>query len=272
MTRRLALDHLTVTDTTPSQLIAVASEVGCEAVCLFMQPMDVLPHMPHFELIGATAELRETRARCDALNVSVDLVYPFTLTGRTDVTAFLPALETAAHLKARAVNVLLYDRNPVRRLDVFGSFCELAAAHDLEVAVEFYPLSQIRTLAEAVDLVTQRLPGRVGINVDLLHLKRSGADASDVATVPANLIRYAQYCDGAATMEQSRWEWEASSQRLLPGAGAFEVAAFARALPPNTRASVELPQEDALLSGLPVIERARRAVDAVRCAIESTPA
>jgi sugar phosphate isomerase/epimerase len=116
------------------------------------------------------------------------------------------------------------------------------------------------------------LPGRVGINVDLLHLIRSGGDVSELAAAPANLIRYAQYCDGAATVEQSQWVWEASSQRMLPGAGVFDVAAFARALSPDTRASVELPQEDALLSGLPVIERARRAVDAVRCAIESVPA
>lgn len=268
MTSRLALDHLTVIDTTPSQLVGVAAEVGCEAVCLFMQPMDVLPRMPHFELIGATSERRETRARCDALGVAIDLVYPFTLAGRTDVSAFLPALQTAAYLGVRAVNVLLYDRNPSRRVDVFGTFCEMAAAHGLEVAVEFYPLSQVRSLEEALDLVTQGLPGKVGVNVDLLHLQRSGGDVSQLASVPADLIRYAQYCDGAATMEQAQWDWEASAQRMLPGAGAFDLAAFARALPPQVRASVELPQEDALLRGLPTFERARRAVTAVRRVID----
>jgi len=117
------------------------------------------------------------------------------------------------------------------------------------MAVEFYPLSQVRSLAEALDLVRQPLPGKVGINVDLLHLKRSGGDVSELAAVRADLIRYAQYCDGAATVEQSQWEWEASSQRVLPGAGVFDLAGFARALPPNVGVSVELPQEDALLSG-----------------------
>jgi len=268
MTNRLALDHLTVTDTIPSQLVEVAAEVGCEAVCLFMRPMDVLPRMPHFELIGATAERRETRMRCEDLGVGIDLVYPFTLAGGNDIGAFLPALETAAYLGARAVNVLIYDRNPTRRLDAFGSFCGLVAAHGLEVAVEFYPLSQIRSLGEALDLVGQRLPGKVGINVDLLHLKRSGGEVSQLAAAPADLIRYAQYCDGVAIVEQSQWAWEASSQRVLPGAGVFDLAAFARALPQDVRASVELPQEDALSSGLPVVERARRAVTAVRAAID----
>jgi sugar phosphate isomerase/epimerase len=172
-------------------------------------------------------------------------------------------------LGARAVNALLYDRDPIRRLDVFGSFCGLAAAHDLEVAVEFYPLSQVRSLAEALDLVRQPLPGKVGINVDLLHLKRSGGDVSELAAVPVDLIRYAQYCDGAATVERSQWEWEASSQRVLPGAGVFDLAEFARALPPDVGVSVELPQENALLSGLPVVARARQAVIAVRRAIDA---
>lgn len=269
MTSRLALDHLTVTDTTPSQLVSVAAEIGCEAVCVFMSPVDILPRMPHFELLGATAERRETRARCDALGVGIDLVYPFTLTGRTDANTFLPALETAAYLRAQAVNVLLYDRDPARRLDVFGAFCTLAASHALEVVVEYYPVSQIKSLAAAIALVDHQLPGRVGINVDLLHFNRSGGNLPELAAAPAGSIRYAQYCDGAATVEQSQWEWEASSQRLLPGAGTFDLAAFARALPQDVRASVELPQEDALLSGMPVVERARRAVTAVRRVIDT---
>ena len=179
MTSRLALDHLTVTDTTPSQLVSVAAEVGCEAVCLFLEPVGILPRMPHFELLGATAERRETRARCEALGVGIDLVYPFTLTGRTDANTFMPALETAAYLGAQAVNVLLYDRDPARRLDVFGAFCTLAAAHALEVVVEYYPVSQIKSLAAAIELVSHHLPGRVGVNVDLLHFNRSGGNVQN---------------------------------------------------------------------------------------------
>jgi sugar phosphate isomerase/epimerase len=269
MSSRLALDHLTVVDTTPSQLVSVAAEVGCEAVCLFMQPMDVLPRMPHFDLYGATAERRETRALCEGLGVGVDLVYPFTLTGRTEVTTFLPALETAAYLGARAVNVLLYDRDPARRCDVFSLFCALAAAHSLEVAVEFYPVSQVKSLQTALELVGRPLPGKVGVNVDLLHLFRSGGTVSEIARAPVHMIRYAQFCDGPAVVDQSQLAWEASSERLLPHAGTFDLAGFARALPPDVRTSVELPQEDALVRGVPVVERARRAVDAVRRAIDA---
>jgi sugar phosphate isomerase/epimerase len=263
--RGVALDHLTVADTTPSQLVEAAAAVGSPAVCLFMQPMEVLPRMPQFALYGDTAERRETRARMNDLGVGFDVAYPFTLAGRTEIGAFAPALETAAYLGAWAVNVLAYDRDPVRRVDKFGEFCALASGFGLNVVVEFYPLSQVRSLGEAIDLVrTVGAPGRVGVNVDLLHLVRSGGDVAALAAAPPEYVLYGQYCDGPATYDPERWDFEASHQRLLPGEGVFDLAGFAAALPQGCRASVELPQDVALAAGVPVLERARAAVQSVR--------
>jgi sugar phosphate isomerase/epimerase len=270
---RLALDHLTATDTTPSQLVAVAAESGCPAVCLFLQSMDVLPRMPRFDLIGDAAERRHTRARCQALGVAIDLVYPFTLSGRSDVRDFVPALETAAWLGARAVNTLIYDRDPARRLDTFAAFCRLAVEHGLDVVVEFYPQSQVHSLAEALALVANAGVGdHVGVNVDLLHLMRSRGVIADLASAPAELITYAQFCDGDAEVGARHAAFEASSQRRLPGEGVFDLGAFAAALPPGLCVSVELPQDDALARGVPPIERARSAVDGVRRALRAASA
>lgn len=55
-----ALDHFTVTDTTPSQLVEVAHAVGCRAVCIMMEPLAVLPRMPQFNIHGDTPERRAT--------------------------------------------------------------------------------------------------------------------------------------------------------------------------------------------------------------------
>lgn len=265
----LALDHLTVADTTPSQLVTVAAEAGYRAVCMFFEPMDVLPRMPHFALIGATPERRATRQRCLDLGVSIDLAYPFTLAGRTEVAAFQPAMETAAWLGARTLNVLIYDRDATRRADKFASFCELAAQYGLLIAVEFYRLSQVRSLGEALDLAGPiGRPGAVGVNVDLLHLIRSGGEPAQLGEVPPGSILYAQFCDGERTQPQDRWAWEASSQRLLPGEGAFPVGEFARTLPPGVPCSVEVPQESGIDAGIPVLLRASRALEATRRAIE----
>ncbi len=264
----LALDHLTVADTTPSELVDVAAATGCRAICLFMEPMAVLPRVPHFELYGDTAERRATKARMADTGVNLDVAYPFTLAGRTDVAACAHALDTAAYLGAFAVNVLAYDRDPARRVDRFGAFCELADSFGLKVVVEFYPLSQIRSLGEAIDLVqTVGAPGRVGVNADLLHLVRSGDTPATLAAAPAGTILYGQFCDGPAVQEALSWDVEASSQRLLAGEGAFDLAAFAAALPPGCLTSVELPQEPAIAAGVNRIDRARAALDGVRRAV-----
>ena len=262
---RLALDHLTVVDTTPSQLVSLAGDLGCAAVSLFMEPMEVLPLMPEFMLYGITAEARETKARMHGLGVELDLVYPFTLAGRTDIQSFRPALETAAWLGAGAVNALLYDRDRSRRFDTFTAFCALAEEYGLDTVVEFYPASQCFSLAAALDLVAHvGRPGQVGVNVDLLHLMRSGGTLAELVAAPPQFVLYGQYCDGDAECAPQFIDTEASSQRRLPGQGVFDLAGFTDALPPGLKASVELPQNDALLAGIPVEERARRAVDGLR--------
>ena len=263
-TARLALDHLTVVDTTPSQLVEAAAAADCRAVCAFLEPMSILPDMPLFDMTIGSAEFQKTRSLMADLGIGLDIAYPFTLTGRSDVSAFRPALERAAALDAWAVNVLDYDREPARRTEKFASFCELAAEFGLNVVVEFFPPSQVQTLEQALELVMQvNKPGRVGVNVDLLHLVRSGGSVAELSAAPAEFILYGQYCDAPAACEPDQRDFEASSQRMLPGEGALDLAGFAKALPPSCRTSVELPQHAALASGMPRIDRAHRAVSGV---------
>ncbi|SMH37689.1 sugar phosphate isomerase/epimerase family protein [Azospirillum agricola] len=270
---RLSLDHLTVVDTVPEELAVVAAQVGCAGICLFLQSMEVLPRMPRFDLITDRAARRRTHARCRDLGVAVDLVYPFTLNGRSAPDDFLAGLEAAAELGADSVNALLYDRDTNRRADVFAGFCEIADGLDLRVAVEFYPPSQIASLRAARDLVDRvGRPGRVGITLDLLHLMRSGGGVADVAAVPPVSILVAQLCDGPAVVSSEGLILEAATQRRLPGQGVFDVAGFVAALPGGVPVTVEIPREDALVAGLPPIERATAAVAMTRTALGWPPA
>lgn len=264
--KRLALDHITAIDTTPVQLAQTARAAGCDGMCLFMEPMDVLPLMPKFDIYGDLAARAEVRAAMDDLGVVLDLAYPFTLAGRTDVSAFATAMDCAAELGAGLLNALLYDRDPARRLDTFGRFCDMAQGFGLKVAVEFYPPSQIPSLAAALDLVGHvGRPGMVGINVDLLHLMRSGGSIAELAAAPAGYVLYGQVADGAAEAPDNA-EVEASSERQLCGEGAFDVAGFVRALPQGFPVSVEIPRNHAVGCETTAM-RARRAVDSARAAI-----
>jgi sugar phosphate isomerase/epimerase len=129
------------------------------------------------------------------------------------------------------------------------------------VAVEFYPVSQVRSLAEALDLIAQAAaPGAVGVNVDLLHLMRSGQGLAALATAPADRILFGQLCDGPADLDPRLWAREAAQQRALPGEGDFDLPGFVAAMPASTRLSVEVPQAQALTRGLSPARRAARAV------------
>lgn len=264
----LALDHLSVADTSPPQLIEVAAGGGAQAVCLFLESMAILPSMPEFSLVRDRGARRETLARMEALGVGVDLVYPFTLATRTDVEAFRPALEVAAELGARAANVLVYHRDAGPRAECFARFSALALEYGLQVAVEAYPLSRVRTLDDALALAAvAAAPGKVGLNVDLLHLVRSGADLAALRAAPPEAILYGQYSDAPASCDPADREHEATFQRFYPGEGGLDVEGFAMSLPPAVPTSVEVPREDLRLAGVSAAERARLALQSTRLAL-----
>lgn len=261
--RALVLDHLTVVDADPVDLVRLARGQGCSGVGLFLASMPVLPLMPVFDCLADTALQRLLRAALMDEGVALDLVYPFTLTGRSVAPDFVPALDCAAELGARRVNALVYDRDPARRADQFLAFCDLAHARGLGVVVEFYPPSRIADLPAALDLVLGvGRPGEVGVNVDLLHLMRSGGSPADLAQAAAGLVLFAQVADGPIVAPEDP-AVEASSRRLLPGEGAFDCAGFVRALPADCPLAIEAPR-DADVPNIPAATRAARAVAALR--------
>jgi sugar phosphate isomerase/epimerase len=259
----LALDHITVVDTTPAELAAVAAQTGCDGVCIFLHAMpDALPRLPEYNLIADAAARRATKAVCADLGVAIDLAYPFTLASRTDIAAFEPALAASAELGIPAVNALLYDREPARRSERFAAFCDLAKGFGLEVVVEFYPPSQIKSLADALALLNDAKRANAGLNLDVLHHIRSGGAPDDLAKAPANLVRFVQLSDGPVEMPEDKLVWEAGLQRMLPGAGALPLKEMIALAPAHARLTVEIPQEEQIIAGLSPLERAKRAVDA----------
>ncbi len=264
---RLALDHITAVDCAPIELARVGRAHGCDAICLFLEPMAVLPLMPAFDIVRDRRQRSALRSCMDDLGIALDVAYPFTLAGRTRVEDFSAAMECAAELGAGLLNVLVYDRDPARRLDTFGQFCDLADGFGHRVGVEFYPPSQIASLAAALELAgTVARPGHVGVNVDLLHLMRSGGTLAELATAPAGAVLYGQISDGPAEPPRDL-EHEASAARLLPGAGAFDLRGFVAALPEGCPISVEVPRDAAVQSGEPAETRVSRAVEGLRRAL-----
>lgn len=264
-----ALDHLTVVDANPEELVEIAEAEGFRAICLFMESMAALPQMPQFSLYDSPEAQRELRTMLEGSGVGLDVAYPFTLSRRSEPDDFRRGLECAAFLGAQFANALVYDREPERRLEQFASFCALADEFELGVVLEFFPGSAVRSLAEGLDLVTSvQRPREVGLNVDLLHLMRSGGSVQELCAAPPDYILFGQLCDGLLECDVAARDHEASMQRLLPGRGEFDVKGFHDALPDHCRVSVEIPQESSIRAGTSPHSRARTALDTVRCALE----
>jgi sugar phosphate isomerase/epimerase len=264
-----ALDHLTVVDADPATLVEAAATNGFRSVCLFTESMTVLPRMPHYDLCGSPTAKREVRAMMRQSGIGLDIAYPFTLSRRAEMEDFKRGLDCAAYLGARFANVLTYDRDAERRLEQFASFCALAEEFDLGVVLEFFPGAAVGTLDQGVELVRAiGRPFKVGLNVDLLHLMRSGGSVEQLRSAPPDYILFGQLCDGMFECEGSIRNYEASQQRLLPGQGEFAVKAFLDALPVHCPVSLEVPQESSIKAGLSPKERARMALDAARIALD----
>ena len=222
--------------------------------------MDVLPAMPDYDLIRDPAALRATRNALADTGVKIDLIYPFTMAGRTNPQDFAPALETGAALGAPRANVLCYDRDPARRTDNLAALADLAASFGIGLAIEFYAPSQVRTLRETIAEIERTGRSDIGITADLLHIMRGPEPDESFALLKHPAIAIAQIADGPPTIDPDTLEWEAGIQRLLPGQGAFNIPKFINALNPNTPISIETPQQNTIPTLSPN-QRAQYAVE-----------
>ncbi|MBN3728472.1 sugar phosphate isomerase/epimerase, partial [Burkholderia sp. Ac-20379] len=86
-------------------------------------------------------------------------------------------------------------------------------------------------------------------------------------------LRYAQFCDAAATAPASTAaiSEEARFDRLLPGEGGLPLQAFVQALPPGIPLALEVPNRT-LAAQVDLDERLRRTLAAARRVAERADA
>lgn len=257
-----ALDHLTVIETTPQALAETAATAGFDRICTFVRSIDGLGG-PAFDLTSDRAARQGMKAALRASGVTIDVAYPFTISDRTRPGDFEADLACAAELGARWANLLIFTRDESRTQDETARFCERARRHGVGVAIEMVPASAIKTLPQAAALVhALRAGGDVGVNLDALHLYRSGG-TPETAARHLDAIAYLQLCDGPLEIALEDRRHEASLQRRLPGDGDFALTEL-YAMLGHIPASIEAPDAAARAAGNTALERAQAAGRAAR--------
>ena len=160
--------------------------------------------------------------------------------GDDDLSALLRSLtaervmETAARIGARSVVAVdISDTTAPFNVDEaaqgFARLCDLAAEHGLLAHIEFLPMSPIRSLGEAWAVVQAAGRANGGLTVDSWHFFRSGSRLADLSQIPGERIHTVQLNDAPATAAPDMWD-EMMTARLLPGEGAFDLAALIQTL------------------------------------------
>ena len=256
----LSLDHLTIFETSPPELIDIAASLGVPLVSLWTQ----LPLQADLPLV-TKANKAETLARMRDTGVKLGNMECFNLTPEVVAEAFRPSVELGAELGATSlVAINAWDPERSRALNNFGKLCRIAAEYGMKVNVEFISMGKVRTLADAIAFITDSGEPNVGITIDFLHLIRTGGSAADIAAMDPKLIGYIQVCDGPMELPQEQWNDEGFEQRRMPGEGEFPLAELMAAVPPGVTIAAEIPHKELRLAGVSAAERARRAVEGTR--------
>ncbi|MCP2166809.1 Sugar phosphate isomerase/epimerase [Goodfellowiella coeruleoviolacea] len=274
--REIGLDHLTLVDVSPPELVAVADAVGFDSVGLRVHPArageqrwPVRTGSPM--LLDTTARLRDSRVRVHSVEV-------LPLAAHTRVADCESVLATGARLGARFVGTFAEDPDTDRLADTFAALTERARDYGLRALLEPMTQSSVSTVGHAQRVVARSAGG--GVLLDALHLVRGGSWAAGHVLDRA-LVGYVQLSDGRLDgpgeldvrlplprrqpIPSTEVGVESVAARLLPGEGELPLAELLAAVPADTLVSVEAPavRRVALVGAVNYARWARRAVDAV---------
>jgi sugar phosphate isomerase/epimerase len=200
--------------------------------------------------------IAEIEARLDSTGVRIHDIEAVWLMPHTDVAALKPALALGNRLGAKYLLVVGNDPDWARQRDNFASLCDLAVDAGLGIALELMSYVELRTLAQARQLLDEVRRPNAGLLIDALHFYRSGAHPLDLAGIDPNLFPYIHLCDAwAAAPDAAGLRAEGRSGRFYPGEGELPLGEFLRAFPDSIPIAIEAPCAD--YAGLSPLERGR---------------
>jgi sugar phosphate isomerase/epimerase len=260
MKRAIGLAALTVLELPHEQQVSVAAQAGYTHVGLRLVPVAGQPYEYTLDLPEVERRLADTGLR--VLDVEV-----FRLTPQTRIEEWAGVLEISARLKATELLVHGADPDEARLIETFGRLCDLAAAYGLAANLEPMPWVEVSNIAKALRILRGASRANSGLLVDAIHFFRAGDSLDDLARVPPEYLRYAQFCDARSERPADMQEIirQARSDRLFPGEGGLDLSGLLRTLPADLPLSLEVPYAQSL----PPLERARRALAATKAMLDA---
>jgi len=241
MNKQFSLAHLTVIGCAPPEMTYIAARAGYDFVSLRIIQFG-LPGEENYALAENPEMLRQTKQALAATGLEVHDIELARIYDDMHPTRYLPAMEVAAELGARAVLSSIWTTNRDYAIEKFGEVCDLAKPFGLTVDLEFVPVAGVKTLAEAVDVLrTVRRPN-AGLMIDTHHFHRSHDKVEDLDGLPREWFHFAHLCDAPAEIPSDHDEMIRILRegRLYVGEGGINIAGILNRLPKMVY-SIELP-------------------------------
>lgn len=240
-TSELTLGFLTLgAQAEPLTVIAAAADAGFGAAGPRISgryPGDAWPSVD-----GRPEALAEIRRVAAERGVRLSSISGYYLSPKVQIEHLLANVEAARAVGAPLILQGCFDGDAARVSALVRDYAAAAREAGVRIALEFMPMSELKTLAQTVELIASVGAGNVGILVDALHLARSGATARDVAALDPSLICLTQLCDAPAQLAEGDTLYnEAMAGRRLLGDGGLDLAGLVNALPPGAELELETP-------------------------------
>lgn len=244
------------THAAPLDVLSAAADAGFGAAGLRVSgrhPGDPWPQ-PNAEGDG----FERIRARAEALSVRISSISGYYISEKTRLSHLLANAEAARRVGAPLISQGCFEPDLSRMARLLRDYARAAADDGVRIALEFMPMSSLKTIADAQRVIAESGARNAGLLIDSLHLARSGAGSADVRALDARSIYLTQLCDAPAVRaaETTLFD-EAMSGRMYLGDGGLDLKGLVEALSPDAEIELETPvvADDALPPG----QRARRA-------------
>ena len=269
LNRHISLGFLTVVDASPPDMVSIAAEAGYQGVSLMAGPMFMAPNAdigaPVPSLVEDDALRRETVQRAKDTGVTLDLMEGFILSPTFDLERCRIVFDLTAGMGISQMGLLDADPDRGRAAESLSAMCEMAAARNMGICLEFHSRYYPPSSAAGAELVASGRYPRVTLVVDALHLARGGETPADVAKIAPEFIGCTQISDGPATVADTKaYAYESVYERQIPGEGALPLTDLLQAIPARLPHFLEVPLRKLREQGVSPLERARRIIAGMR--------
>jgi sugar phosphate isomerase/epimerase len=225
-------------------MIYIAARAGYDYVSI--RPIYMgLPREPDYALPDNPQMLRQTKKALASTGVRVHDIELARVYEGLHPTKYLPAMEVAAELGAKAVLSSIWGGERAFYIEKFAEICDLAKPFGLTVDLEYVPITIVRNLAQAVDVLRGANRSNAGLMIDMHHFHRAHDNPADLDALPPTWFHFAHLCDANVEIPTRRAEMLRVMRegRLYVGEGGIDVAGILAHLPPCVY-SIELPNKE----------------------------